>query len=89
LIFFPTILANFNHLPFRFNPFDSVGISSTFWPCRDWIKRGGSLNPVDILKKLNDRGIGLKSWGAFWEKLNEKEILSEIILHELCIQKVM
>jgi hypothetical protein len=40
-------------------------------------------------KKLNGRGIGLKSWGGFSEKLNEKEILSEIIRHELFVQKVM
>jgi hypothetical protein len=40
-------------------------------------------------KKLNGRGIGLNSWGAFSEKLNEKGILSEIIWHNPFIQKVM
>jgi hypothetical protein len=47
------------------------------------------LNPGDILKKIEWKGIGLKSWGTFSEKLNKKEILCEIIQLELLIQKIM
>jgi hypothetical protein len=33
------MLANTNHLLFPFHPFDSLGISSSFWPCWNWIKK--------------------------------------------------